>query len=47
MTFGLLGATPMSIRPSWLPSVGLTYLLPVPAFIGALVGYGLPVTAFP
>ena len=47
MTCGLLGATAMSIRPSWSPVVGFEYGVPLPAFIAAPVVYGLPVTALP
>src|SRR5207237_10597223 len=40
-------ATAMSMRPSWLPVVLLTNALPVPAFMGAPVGYRLPLTVLP
>ncbi len=51
MTFGFEGATAMSMRPSWLPTVDvidvLTYAVPLPACICAPVPYGLPVTCVP
>jgi hypothetical protein len=37
MTCGLLGATAMSMRPSWSPVVGFVYAVPLPAFIAAPV----------
>ena len=37
----------MSIRPAWSPVVEFTNAVPLPAFIGAPVGYALPVTPVP
>ena len=47
MTCGLLGATAMSMRPSWSPVVVFTYFAPLAAFMAAPVVYGLPEAAVP
>jgi len=47
IVLGLLGATAMSMRPSWSPVVVLTYGLRLPAVNSAPAWYALPATSEP